>query len=189
MEVLCSTILGYTNFKNYVQYTGRYRNTSIGRLYVDKCKSFIIDEEYYFVEAWEVIEYCKTHNINYKKFMLNKFGADFANIPIIDYLLINTDRHTQNYGVMCNSKGQIVKIAPLFDFNCGLVADYYAKFADDTLSQMLNSKDTIFDLAFKYKKYADVKLDNEGLDKLKQKKPEYKRIIYNILNRYKMLYH
>lgn len=183
MEVLASEILECTNYDNFVKYTGRYRNTKSGKLYVDKCKSFIEDETLYFTEAWEVKDYCERHGQDFEKYVLNKFGSKFANIPVIDFILINTDRHTQNYGFMCNST-DIVKLAPLFDFNLSLVADYFDKFAEDTLSQTFNKRESIANTALRYVSYSDLKLDMDKLNKLSKKRKEYKFIIDNVINRY-----
>ena len=78
--------------------------------------------------------------INYREYCMEQWGEVFAGIPVLDYIIVNTDRHTQNYGFMMNNEtGKIERLAPLFDFNCALVADYFAHDARDTLSQMFNT--------------------------------------------------
>ena len=52
---------------------------------------------------------------------------------------------------MNNDTGVIERLAPLFDFNCALVADYFSRDASDTLSQMFNTTETLRELAFEYK--------------------------------------
>lgn len=128
-------------------------------------------EEHSFIEAWEVMDYCKRENIDFREYSLEHFGSDFATIPVLDYIIVNTDRHTQNYGFMMNNDtGKIEKVAPLFDFNCALVADYFLCDARDTLSQMFNTTETLRELAFEYVKYTDLKFREEAFVKAAKSK-------------------
>lgn len=179
MEVLASKILGcFINKIDYVSYTGRIRNIRDEKLYVDKCKNFV-GEEYSFVEAYELFVNKGTDYMKY----FNSF-AHSADIAVLDYILVNTDRHLQNYGYWMNNKnGSIIGLAPLFDFNCALVADYFNRNAEDTISQMFNSKDTLYDLAFRYKSYTKIKLDLKKFKDLRAKNKEYDYIFDRVLER------
>lgn len=183
MEVLASKILDClsTNL-SIVEYTGRVRNTKVGKLYVSKCKNFITDD-YSFVEAWEIIEYCNTYNINFRQYMYS-LDRNLADIPVLDFILVNTDRHTQNYGFLVDNKtNKIVSLAPIFDFNCALVADYFGRSAEDTLSQMFNSKETLRQLAEQYISYSNVGLNINKFNKLRGSYSEYKHIFDEVYKR------
>lgn len=172
MEVLASDILTcFGNRLESITYVSDMKYTQNGgKAFVSICKNFV-GEEYSFVEAWEVMEYCKRRSINFREFCLEKWGFLFACIPVLDYIIINTDRHTQNYGFLMNNEtGRIEKIAPLFDFNCALVADYFKIDASETLSQMFNTAETLKELAYQYLEYTDLKFDGELFAKLSARK-------------------
>lgn len=184
MEILASDIL--TCFKNVVDsviYVGDIKNTVDGIAYVSICKNFV-NEEYSFIEAWEVIEYSNRKGINFRKYCLQRWGDLFASIPVLDYIIMNTDRHTQNYGfLMNNDTGRIEKIAPLFDFNCALVADYFLCDARDTLSQMFNTAETLRELAYQFQKDADIIFDEKKFLSLYNSNKEYNYIFERVYTR------
>lgn len=183
MEVLASKILDcFDTDLNIVSYTGRVRNTKVGKLYVSKCKNFITDD-YSFVEAWEIIEYCNTYNINFRQYIYS-LDRNLADMPVLDFILVNTDRHTQNYGFLVDNKtNKIVGLAPIFDFNCALVADYFNRSAEDTLSQMFNSAETLRQLAEQYRPYSNVRLNKDKYMKLRGSYSEYKHVFDKVYER------
>lgn len=168
MEVLASDILAcFGNRLESITYVSDVKYTQNGgKAFVSICKNFV-EEEYSFVEAWETMEYCERCKINFREYCLQKWGNLFACIPVLDYLIMNTDRHTQNYGfLMNNDTGEIERIAPLFDFNCALVSDYFKIDARDTLSQMFNTAETLKELADQYLEYTNLSFDEELFAKL-----------------------
>lgn len=182
-EVLASRILDCFTNVPHVEYTGRVRNTKDGKIYVDKCKNFV-GEDYSFVEAREVMEYCKLHNINFKEWAINTFESKFANIAIVDYIIVNTDRHDVNYGFMMdNNTGLLVDVAPLFDFNLALIADIAGKNVVNTLSQMFNTNETIEDIAKQLLPYSNLQIDFQQLKDTKRYFKEYPQVYKNIMNR------
>jgi hypothetical protein len=183
MEVLASHILDcFTNIE-HVQYTGRIRNTKQGKIYVDKCKNFVT-EQYSFIEAREVMEYCRVCNIDYASWALNTFGSKFANIAVIDYIIMNTDRHDENYGfLMDNNNGLLVNMAPLFDYNLALVSDAFGINAENTLSQMLNTKETILGLAKRAVPYCRVEINFLMLKEVKKYFKTYGAVYDAVLSR------
>lgn len=190
-EVLASKILDcFTNIP-HVQYNGRIRTTRtnkmkesfVSKIYVDKCKNFV-GEDYSFTEAREVMEYCRLHSINFKEWAVKTFGSKFANIAIIDYILVNTDRHDVNYGFMMdNNTGLLVDVAPLFDFNLALVADLTGKNAVDTMSQMFNTNETIEDIAKQMLPYSNIQIDYGQLKQAKKYFKDYPQVYESILKR------
>lgn len=184
MEVLASEILEcFDNRIDCVTYVIDMKNMLDGEGQVSICKNFV-DEEYSFVEAWEVMDYCRRLGIDYRKRCMEQWGAEFASIPVLDYIIVNTDRHTQNYGFMMNNDtGRIEHLAPLFDFNCALVADYFAHDARDTLSQMFNTAETLRDLAYQYREHTNIHFHEEKFMKIVERYEEYKHIFERIYER------
>lgn len=181
MEVLASKVLDcFTNLE-HIEYT--MLNDSIC-----KCCNFVT-EDVSFVEAKELMDYCHDANIDYVDYCLNKFGSSFANITIIDYIIANTDRHDGNYGfLMDNTTGELFSVAPLFDHNLSLVSDVIGNDVSNTLSQFLNTSDTILDLAKKFYPYSDLKLDFNKFTELKEVFSDYPQVYTALRNRLLTLY-
>ena len=189
-EVLASHVLDCFTNVPHVQYTGRMRTTKEGKIYVDKCKNFV-GEDYSFVEAKEVMQYCELHKLSFEECTLNSFGSKFANIAVVDYIIMNTDRHDNNYGFMMdNNTGELVDIAPLFDYNLALVADIFRKneAAAQSFSQMLNNNETIESLAARMLQYSNVDIDMEHLRYIEKYFKDYKHVYKNIMNRIENCY-
>lgn len=186
MEVLASKILRcFDNKISCVEYTGRYRNTKDGKLYVDKCENFV-GEEYSFVEAWEVMNYCQCTGQSFESVL--GFSKEAASIGVLDFILSNTDRHSQNYGfLMDNITGKLVCLAPLFDFNCALVADAFNRDASDTLSQMFNDGRTLQQIAEYYLPFSRLILDIDKFNKLKRNNKEFDYVFDKVLERCRYL--
>lgn len=186
MEVLASEILEcFDNCLECIEYASDVKKTVDGVSVVSICKNFI-EEDYSFAEAWEVIEYCKRRKIDFRDSCLRKWGYQFASIPVLDYIIMNTDRHTQNYGFLMNNEtGMIECLAPMFDFNCALVADYFLIDAADTLSQMFNTKETLRELAFQYLPYTDLMFREDKFIRLAESKyyADYKYIFERVYKR------
>ena len=185
MEVLASKILSCFNV-TYVKYTGELRSTETGKKYINKCVNFV-SEDNSFVEAAEVILYCNRVGIDFEDFCLETFGNDFANIAVIDYILMNTDRHTQNYGFLQDINGKLIELAPLFDFNNALVSDYFSRDASDTMSQMFNKDESIYDCMKRYLPYSNLIFDYAKFNELRSKNREYEYIFDNIMERVKII--
>lgn len=187
MEVLASEMLDcFTNKVECVDYTGRLRNTKVGKVYVSKCKNFV-GETHSFIEAWELIEYARNNGVSFQDFILG-YSPEASSIGVLDFILSNTDRHTQNYGFMMNNKtGRIEYLAPLFDFNCALVADVYNRDASDTFSQMFNTTVTLRQIADFYNPYSKVLLDLDKFNRLRKANREYDYIFDRVLERCRYL--
>ncbi|MCM1210953.1 MAG: hypothetical protein NC318_05065 [Blautia sp.] len=184
MEILAADILTcFENVAESITYVGDIKETSEGTEFISICKNFV-GEQYSFIEAWEVMEYTKRCNIDFKKYCLDKWGALFASIPVLDYIIVNTDRHTQNYGFfMNNNTGRLEHLAPLFDFNCALVADYFSRNAADTLSQMFNTAETLKELAYYFLPYTDIRFREDKFNRLAAKNPEYRHVFEQVYHR------
>lgn len=184
MEILASELLEcFINRVDSIAYVGELMETAEGPIQISICKNFA-NEKYSFVEACEVIEYCQRCGIDFREYCMKHWSYMFASIPVLDYIIINTDRHTQNYGFMMNNDtGVLEALAPLFDFNCALVADYFDRDASDTYSQMFNTTDTLRDLAHEYRKDTLLYFDEDQFIKLSNEYPEYKHIFEKVYMR------
>lgn len=188
MEILASEILEcFENTIDSIVYAGDIKNTADGLAVISICQNFV-EEDYSFVEAWELMDYLKRCNLDFRTYCLTEWNSEFASIPVLDYIIMNTDRHTQNYGaLMNNNTGKIEKLAPLFDFNCALVADYFMRDAADTFSQMFNTKETMRELAFKFLDYTDIKFNGGKFLKVFERNKEYGYIFERVYKRVKEL--
>lgn len=188
MEVLASKILDcFSNKIECVHYDGRIRNTSYGKIYTDKCKSYA-RETHSAVEAWEIMEYTSRQGLNYRDYILG-LSRKVADIGVLDFILSNTDRHTQNYGFfMNNSTGLIEDVVPLFDFNLSLVSDLLGVDTSNVISQMFNDDSTLLDVARYYRPLTSIKLNKDKLKEIKYSNKEYSVAIDNVLRRYNYLY-
>lgn len=186
MEILASEILHcFENKIDCIAYVGDIKETRDGTEFVSICKNFV-DENHSFVEAWEIMEYCKRNRIDFREYCLRQWGNLFACIPVLDYIIINTDRHTQNYGFfMNNNTGKLDKFVPLFDYNCALVADYFERDAADTLSQMLNTADSLRSLAYEFRPNTDMRFNEERFNRLREQNKEYEHIFKRVYGRIK----
>lgn len=84
---------------------------------------------------------------------------------------------------MNNENGKIEHLAPLFDFNCALVADYFAHDARDTLSQMFNTKETLRELAHQYIGHTNIVFHEDKFVKVAEKNEKYKYIFEKVYER------
>lgn len=181
MEVLASKILDCFSTKvECVRYDCKYSDDGI-RPYVDKCKNFV-GEKYSFVEAWELMEYYERIGVTFKCLLSSDV---WGSIAVIDYLLLNTDRHTENYGfLMDNDSGDIVGLAPLFDFNMALVGDYYDRMGvENTLNQMFNDGQTLRELAWRSRFDCSITIDKDKLKEIRLRYREYGHVIDKVVAR------
>lgn len=184
MEILASEILDCFENVNHVIYWGEERCLP-ELLYLCVCENYC-GEDLSTVHASEVMEYCNVLGINFKQWALKSFGWQFANIAVLDYILLNTDRHTENYGFYFdNSTGEIVKLLPMYDHNLSLIADLAgtAENAANSLSQMFHDRSTLKQLAFEMKQHSHLVFDKERFHQVREKYPEYKQIFEGVSQR------
>lgn len=154
-------------------------------LFLFVCENYCT-EDLSTVHASEVMEYCKAASIDFKQWALNCFGWQFVNIAVLDYVLLNIDRYTDNYGFYFeNSTGKIVGLLPMYDHNLSLIADLdgTSERAAHSLSQMFNDRSTLQQLALEMKPYSHLIFDDVKFDQLRRKYPEYSRVFEGVLSR------
>ena len=150
---------------------------------VAKSKNFVPDHMS-FVEAHEVMSYCKDRQKDFKTEIMQKFEKDFSNMAVIDYIIQNTDRHDQNYGFFMNNEtGELECMAPLFDHNQALIADVFEKDITDTMSQMLGTKETIKEIYNDFSSSSKIFFDCSKWQKLKESILEYKKVLEKVEKR------
>lgn len=171
LEVFASKIIACFNTSiPIVTYTGYKRKS----YFVSKCRCFV-DDYYSFVEAEELLGYFG--EISFRDLALTRGAGELA---VLDYIVANTDRHTQNYGFMMdNSTGVLLNFAPAFDFNMSLLETDI----DMRLSPMFCSNDTLLSLAQTGARYSNLTLNIRKFNNLKYRYPEYRGILDIVLYR------
>lgn len=185
MEVLASEILDCFENVNHVKYWGEVHKTATEPIYTCVCENYCT-EELSTVHALEVIEYCRVLNMDFKRWALNSYKHKFANIAVLDYVLLNTDRHVENYGFYFdNTTGEIIDFLPLYDHNLSLISDLAgtAEQAANSLSLMFYEHSTLKQLAFKMKPFSKLKFNNEKFNQLQKEHPEYIKVFDGVVKR------
>lgn len=183
MEVLASKLLDCFSNLPHVSYIGNCVQTADRLEYVDQCELFG-RKGHSFVEAREVKLWCEKNDLNFKEWSLACFGSKIANIAIADFIIMNTDRHLENYGFwMNNQTGKLVDVAPIFDYNLALVADAFNKDASDTLSQMFNENESIQALAMELLPHSNLDVNYHKLNSLIDSFRGYGEILKNVEQR------
>ncbi len=129
-EVLASEICKRLEF-NHVKYTlDLYKNTV-----VSKCPCFI-NKDIELVTAYQVVSDIWDFNVDsYEKYInkLEKMGINDArreveNMFILDFLIMNEDRHLNNFGIIrAVDTLKWVYVAPIFDNGQSLNINYYSE--------------------------------------------------------------
>lgn len=109
------------NIPPYVKY--RVEETDGLPFSVSGC---FVDDAAYFVTASDMNDYLMHTKspMSLVEYATRTF-PEFADMVVIDYIFANTDRHVENWGFLADSgTDEIVGMAPLFDHNQALIADY-----------------------------------------------------------------
>lgn len=135
-EVLASMICKVLEL-DYVPYAIDYISQTI----VSKCECFVTKDteliSAYSIMKYHQIDYDLTAKELYKKYIsilqeqgLKNVKEDLAKMFILDYLIVNTDRHAGNFGVIRNVEThKWMKIAPVYDSGLSM-------FSQDSMSEM-----------------------------------------------------
>ena len=119
-EVTSSQILKASGYSNLTEY--RKEEADGFTFSVSKC---FTDNDYSLVTATDLTDWC-AHTGQKLMTVLEPFRHQFADMCMIDYVLANTDRHADNWGVLVdNSTNKIARFAPIYDMNQSLIADEF----------------------------------------------------------------
>lgn len=112
IEVLVSDILDCTNVPHVP-----YQLVHVDGKVCSKCKDICTDDKN-VVSADSVIRWCNRTDRAFFEFVLGLDPENFYKTFIVDYLIANSDRHSQNWGFYMDVKtGQLLGLHPIFDHN------------------------------------------------------------------------
>ncbi len=90
-----------------------------------KCELFT-DEKYGYIPFYKLIDANKAYNLNDVLRICTELGFEneCRQMILVDSLVFNQDRHLGNFGfIVDNETFQIVKFAPMFDFNLSMLCN------------------------------------------------------------------
>lgn len=92
--------------------------------YVCMCPAISTDK-LAILPAMEYMSYCSVNGLDFKKEVLRIGSYDYYAMCIVDYLISNRDRHSQNWGFYYDKDTmEIVSLHPLFDHNNAFDNEY-----------------------------------------------------------------
>lgn len=147
-ECLASTILRHTNVNNYVEYEQCMVNGRSGcrsKNFIQGNESFISFQRLYELHTGENLQNDiriipePGGRIRYVvDFIFDHTGLDcseyLSQILTLDMLILNTDRHFNNLGIIVDAETGICSAAPIFDNGNSLLSDW-ERFCKDTLEE------------------------------------------------------
>ena len=97
---------------------------------VSVCPIFT-SKEYSYVSMWDIVKRNDVEKI-YEWCCNNGFGEQFSDMIVFDSLILNTDRHLGNFGLLRDNKtGEYVDFAPIFDNGESLLSKSDIKIFND----------------------------------------------------------
>lgn len=118
-EYVASELADFLNLHNFV----KYDLSHIGSVPVSTCKLFT-SKQVGFSPARLYLDRYLYENV------VELFGKyeEFWDMMLLDYLIVNTDRHYDNFGFLVdNYTEDIVGMAPIFDNGCGCLSQWSGK--------------------------------------------------------------
>ena len=149
---------------------------------VSKCKNFLTKDEE-IISASDIMNLDSDDNVSdYEKYVsiLESYGIKdvkkkLSDMYIVDYLMLNTDRHMKNYGIIRNVKTlKWERVTPIFDTGTSLQSDVtlpYLDFDNEEYKFFHSHNMTVNELV----NY--IKLEKYDLTKLDGLKDEYKEVL------------
>ena len=111
-ELLASKIIDCFDIEHIA-----YTESSFDGLRVSKCE-IITSTEKSIVSSEFMEVYCLNRYLNKLDFILKKDAYSYYMMNIVDYLIVNVDRHWGNWGFLVdNNTNKVLKLYPLMDFN------------------------------------------------------------------------
>lgn len=149
---------------------------------VSKCKNFLTQDEE-IISASDIMNLDSDDNLSdYERYVsiLESYGIKnvkkkLSDMYVVDYLMLNTDRHMKNYGIIRNVKTlKWERITPIFDTGTSLQSDVtlpYLSFDNEEYKFFHTRKMTVNELV----NY--IRLEEYDLTKLDGLKDEYKEVL------------
>lgn len=172
-EHLSSLVLKHSNVENYVEYTEcmiNGRRGCVSKNFLKPNESFISFQRLYELYTGEnlqdairmigdvgerirmVVDFIETHT-----------GLDvtdyLAKVLTLDALILNTDRHFNNLGIIVNGETSECSAAPIFDNGNSLLSDW-ERFSEDTLEENI---ELVYGQPFSSNLFAQAKAVGNGL--------------------------
>lgn len=119
IEVMCSGLLDKMNVEHV-----RYESGEDEGEYVCMCPCMTKDSKA-ILSGMEFIAYCNVNGMDPYRLMLEIDGESIYKMWIVDFLISNRDRHSQNWGFFYDTETmEILGCHPLFDHNKAFDVDY-----------------------------------------------------------------
>lgn len=116
----------------------RYEYKKVNEVLLAVCDS-ISSDDVSLVTAQAVRDWCRHIGKDFYEWLFASYKQDFEQMVAIDYIIANTDRHWENWGFLVDNKTNcIIQMAPLYDHNQALIADYFGTEIDDLIYEPLN---------------------------------------------------
>lgn len=169
-EGLASDILDAINIPHV-----KYEMTGTG---VCRCKC-MTDKNNSRLTFGEYRTFCRNNNIDPLELFETAFSKSFCQMVIADYILANTDRHPDNWGLfMDNKTGDIQSMHPLFDHNLAFDPKFH-----DNMPYPPAPGYTYYELAVEAMK--EIRLDLSGIQDIPEERFEevgmdYKTVITRV---------
>mgnify|MGYP002624887728 CR=1 FL=1 len=112
VEIAVSNILDRCNVAHC-----HYEEYYDSDLFVSACPA-MTNDDISIVDGDDFISYCHHHELNPDKELVRIDADSYYKMFIVDYLIANRDRHTQNWGMYYDPKTtELISMHPLFDHN------------------------------------------------------------------------
>lgn len=207
-EYLASIVLSCSNIEDYVEYEKCKINDKMGC----RSRNFLsLDETYVSLQrlydlyiGGELTDYIYTMSevkdriSAVVEFVKNVTGLDMydylSKMMSFDALILNTDRHFHNIGVVCNTSTNTYRFAPVFDNGNALLSNYTEFPFDVPINKNIeNVIGKPFAANLEYQAYCfsyGLKIDYEKLDERLSKEPDSRclKVLYKQLDRYQRLF-
>lgn len=151
-EYIASVVLKYSNIDSYVEYEQCQINDKMGCRslnFLKEGESFIsLQRMYDIYQGGQLSERIRLfNNISERIAFVLDFVKDYASLDLEDYLskmlafdmlILNTDRHFNNIGIIANSKENTFRTAPVFDNGNSLLSNVLIFPLDEPLEENIS---------------------------------------------------
>lgn len=126
-ECICSDLLDLFKIK-HAKYELEYCICKESDLWKSKkvlvCKTRLFTDEDNVLISGEKLIGNERDYFKVSRTIGSSLQLDFDNMIVFDYLVNNTDRHHNNFGILVNAKNRTKVISPLFDHGFSLLSDF-----------------------------------------------------------------